>query len=193
MKNLITVVLLLCGFAGYSQDTTRLNKDTEYGTLAERVHQESIERQSHGHYLCRLIGFKGYYLNKIATYLQVYKDFTLNDTPDKQGYFVYDFSKNMIYMGKVKPPKMILTFAVDKSERIKSGVINGRFNDLADLFINYWPMDAEWNSEMQLKRGVVAQKHSFGDLITFNWSGITPYIKVTKDPNISIPVPPLNN
>jgi hypothetical protein len=161
-----------------------------YGSPVERAHQETIEKQSSRRYLTRLIGFKQYYLNELSAYIQQ-SGYTDQDAPFKPGMYILKFTKNGAYMGNAKPPKLTLTFSVDGDERIKQGTITGNFDALAMLFIRYWPMDAEWNTEVKLKPGVVAQKHSFGDLITFNWSGATPFIKVTKDPNINVPVPAL--
>lgn len=158
-----------------------------YGSQAEKVHQDMIERQS-GHFLVRIIGFKEYYTNEISSYVQM-KGFKSEDTPEKKGSFNYIFSKG--YIGSQKAPKLRMTFAVNQNHRVTSGTITGSFFDLANLFLYYWPQSAEWWSQVQLKRGVVAQKHNFGELVTFNWNGATPFIKITKDPNISVPVPPL--
>jgi len=194
MKKLFTLLLITYGFATYAQDTTFTKAEaTLYGTKAEKVHQEAISRQSQNRFLSRFIGFKMYYVDNIATYLQTNMEYASADGSNPKGYFIEVLSKKGIYIGKIKPPKIVLKFAIDKDERIKSGVISGRFADLARLFIYYWPMSAEWTSEVQLKPGVAAQKHCFGDLITFNWVGITPFIKVTKDPAMSFPVPPLKN
>lgn len=194
MKRLLLILICFISLAAVAQDTT-WNKTAAkmYGTKAEKVHQDNIENQSQSRYLVRLIGFKQYYLNEIGTFIQSNMGFSMDDnSPERKGFYIDTYTKNGVFIGKNKPGKLVLTFAVDKSERIKYGTINGRFGDLANLFLNYWPQDAEWAMIDQLKPGVVAQKHSFGDLITFNWSGTVPYIKVTKDPNISFPVPPLN-
>lgn len=191
MKKVLLFVCLAVSSAAFAQ-TDKFAKENFklYGTPAERAHQEAIEKQSGSRYLTRLIGFKQYYLNELSTYIQQ-SGYTDQDAPFKPGMYILKFSKNGAYMGNTKPPKLTLTFSVDADERIKQGTITGSFNALAGLFINYWPMDAEWDTEVKLKPGVVAQKHSFGDLITFNWSGATPFIKVTKDPNVTIPVPAL--
>ncbi|WP_295714350.1 hypothetical protein [Mucilaginibacter sp.] len=192
MKIFYTLLITIWSIAVSAQNENFAKQDEKmYGTPAEKAHQDDIARQSNNRFLSRLVGFKMYYADNLSTYLQMNMDYSLGDAPDSKGYFTEILTKKGVYIGKIKPPKMVLKFAIDKDERIKSGVINGRFADLANLFINYWPMSAEWNSEVQLKPGVAAQKHCFGDLITFNWVGATPFIKVTKDANISFPVPPL--
>ncbi|MEO3407103.1 hypothetical protein AAFN85_24515 [Mucilaginibacter sp. CAU 1740] len=160
-----------------------------YGSQAEKVHQDMIERQA-GYSLVRIIGFKEYYTNEISSYLQQ-NGYRLEDSPDRKGSFNYVFSPS--YIGTQKAPKLRMSFMVNQSHRVTSGTITGSLFDLASLFLYYWPQSAEWRTRAQLKRGVVAQKHNFGDLITFGWNGVTPVIRITKDPNISMPVPPLKN
>ncbi|AMR30047.1 hypothetical protein A0256_00765 [Mucilaginibacter sp. PAMC 26640] len=56
------------------------------------------------------------------------------------------------------------------------------------LFIRYGHLDAEGNTEMRPKVGIVIQKHSFGDLITFNWSNAPFFIEVNNDLKLNMSV-----
>jgi hypothetical protein len=193
MKKLLPALLICLCTSAFGQDTTWTKTDAKlYGTKAEKVHQETIERQSWHHFLCRFIGFKQYYINDLTSYLQLQREYAVDDNaPDKPGYDIYVLSKKGVYIGNVKIPKMILTFAVNKEGRITSGRISGSFADMADLFLNYWPQDATYSSAVQLKPGVAAIKHAYGDLIAFTWVNNKPVITIKRDPDITLPVPPL--
>jgi len=198
MKKLIPTILIGLSTTtvlaqGKTQDTSWTKNDAVlYGTKSEKVYQEAIENQSRHHFLCRYVGFKQYYVNDLTAYLQLNRNFTIDDTPEKPGYDVYVLSKNGVHIGNMKVPKMYLTFGVNKQGRITSGKISsGLIADMVDLFLNYWPQDATYASAEQLKPGVAAIKHCYGDLISFMWYDTKAVITITKDPDVNMPVPEL--
>lgn len=158
-----------------------------YGTKAEKHHEDLIGLQSDNRMLCRFIGFKQFYGQQLSVYMQARMDYGVDDFPTRPGYDVVVLSKSGIYMG-TKPKKVIISFALNKDHRIVSGRVTGPFMPLAELFIRYWPQDPVWSYEAQLKPGVPAVKHCYGDLITFKWVNGKPEILITKDPSISFPI-----
>lgn len=194
MKKLILTTLLLFAVLGsFAQDTAWTKSDQKlFGSKAEEAHEDVISQQSESRFLSRFIGFKRYYGQNISAYLQARMDYSYVDSPNKPGYDITILSKNGVYFGE-KAPKVIITFRVNKSDRILSGKIKGPFLTLASLFLNYWPQDPLFENAIQLQQGTAAVKHCYGDLISFKWIGGLPYIIIAKDPNISFPVPPIDN
>ncbi|MDP9076281.1 MAG: hypothetical protein M3O71_02560 [Bacteroidota bacterium] len=190
MKTIFTLILIYCSISLKAQDSTFTKMDAKmYGTALEKSQQLAIENKSQSRFLCRFIGFKQYYIGELETYIQSNMGFNADDkSPYKPGYLIDVYTKKGVFTG-VNPPKLKVTFSVDKDDRVKSVIIDSRFEYLAHLFISYWPQSADLMSEVQLKPGIIAQKHSFGDLITFNWNGNAPYIKITKDVNMSFTPP----
>jgi hypothetical protein len=188
MKKLLLALIILTGLSAQSQDTTWTKSDTKiYGSKAEKLHQDMISHTSDNHFLCRFIGFKQFYDQGISEYLQSY-EYSFDDAINKPGVNTYILTKNGVYLG-TKPAKVYLTFYHDKNERITSGKVKGPLAALAAIFLYYWPQDAVWRSTDQLKPGVVAVKHCYGDLISFKWIDSQPVITITKDPNMTVPVP----
>ena len=192
MKTIFTTLLIIIGLSASAQDTTWTKSDTKlYGSKAEKAHQEMIAEQSANHFLCRYIGFTEYYTNKLTSYLQLKQDYSFDDnSPNVPGYVICILSKNGIST-RFKFPKMVVRFSINKQRPITSGKITGSFNELVDLFLNYWPQDANYNSSAQFQPGVSAIKHCYGDLISFKWVNGKPQITITKDPNMTVPVPGL--
>jgi len=189
MKRIATFFLLCLALASKAQDTSKWTNDklALFGTKAEVVHEQNIRNQSDSHYLFRLIGFKQFYANGLSAFIQSDMDFTVLDTKASN---VYLFEKNGVFIGN-KPSKIKAVFALDNDGRIVSVKITALFGDLAKLFLTYWPQSADYAVVTQLKPGTAAVKHCYGDLISFKWVNGLPVIYVTKDPNISYPVPTL--
>jgi len=159
-----------------------------YGTYAEKQHQDMIGNSSGNRFLCRFIGFKTFYIGNLSMYLQTQLSYSEDDLLEKPGIYTYVLSKKGVYMGNEKPKTLRIAINYNKDERITAGKVTGGFSDLAKLFLNYWPQDATFATEAQLKPGVAAVKHCYGDLISFKWNGTTPYISILKDPNMTVPV-----
>lgn len=190
MKKLLFIVLICNSLASFSQDTTWTKKQSEtYGTSAEKALQDKIGVQSDNRFLRRFVGFKEFYTNEISAYLQLRQDFTLLSSPDVKDHIVFVLTKNGTYLGNDIVPKVRLSFALDRNDRVVSGRFTGDFVSLAELFIYYWPQYASCCTIEQLRSGVVAVKHSFGDLVAFKNVNGHAVITVTKDSNISFPVP----
>ena len=188
MKKLLFALMMFAGLTAQAQDTTWTKSDTKtYGSKAEKLHEDMIRSGSDNHFLYRFIGFKQFYDQGISDFLQSYQ-FTFTDAINKPGFNTYILTKNGVYLG-TGPVKIYITFYHDKEERITSGNVKGPLLTLAAIFLNYWPQDAIWRSTDQLKPGVVAIKHCYGDLISFTWVGNQPVIAITKDSNMTVPVP----
>ena len=187
MKKLLLPLMICIGLSVQAQDTAWTKSDTKtYGSKAEKLHQDMISHTSDNHFLCRFIGFKQFYDQGISEYLQSYQ-YSLDDAINKPGVNTYILIKNGVYLG-TKPAKIYITFYHDKNDRVTSGSVKAPLITLAAIFLNYWPQDAVWRSTDQLKPGVVAIKHCYGDLISFKWIDNQPVITITKDPNMTVPV-----
>lgn len=187
-KLLITLLAFSLSLTVKAQDTTWTKSDTKiYGSKAEKQQQEMISHTSDNHFLCRYIGFKQFYDQGISEFLQS-NGYTFEDALNNPGVNTYILTKNGVYLG-TKPGKVRITFFHDKDERITTGSVKGPLSTLAAIFLYYWPQDVTWRSAEQLKPGVVALKHSYGDLISFKWVSGQPVITITKDPSLSMPVP----
>jgi len=188
MKKILPIMaLLLVQIGAFAQDTTWSKSMAKiYGRKAEKQQQDEIAAQSESRWLCRFIGFKSFYEQDISEYLQSH-EYTLDNSFQHGATVTYVLSQNGVYMG-TKVQKVVLTFNHDKADRIVSGRVNGLFESLAILFLHYWPQDAVFATEDELKPGTAAVKHCYGDLISFKWNGATPYITITKDPNMNVPV-----
>ncbi len=190
MYKLLFALMISAGLSAQAQDTTWTKSDIKtYGSKAEKLHQDMISHASDNRFLCRFVGFKQFYDQGISEYLQSY-EYSFDDAVNKPGVNTYILTKNGVYVGS-KPIKVYITFYHDKSERITSGRVKGPLATLAAIFLNYWPQDAVWRSTDQLKPGIVAIKHCYGDLVSFRWINNQPVITITNDPNITVPVPPI--
>jgi len=187
MKKIVITLFLLPTFFAYSQDTIWTKSNTKiYGSKAEKQQQDMIANVSANHFLCRFIGFKQFYDQGISEFLQS-NGYSFSDAINKPGTNVYILTRNGVYVG-IKPAKVYITFYHDNSERITSGNVKGPLSTLAAIFLYYWPQDAIWRSSDQLKPGVSAIKHCYGDLISFKWVNNQPIILISKDPNVTLPV-----
>jgi hypothetical protein len=176
MKNILLVILI-----GY-----HVSALSQTANSSKQRYQDSIGGQSDNRFLCRFIGFSEFYGQNISEYLQLKYDFSYSNSPEKKGFDIFILRKNGIY-STVKPPKVTISFAINKDGRITSGKITGDMFSLASLFLYYWPQSPDFNNMEQLNRGIVALKHCYGDLISFKRNGIGAIIKITKDPNIIMP------
>jgi hypothetical protein len=190
MKTILIALLFCIALSAQAQDTTWTKSDNKiYGSKAEKNHQDMISHTSDNRFLCRFIGFKQFYDQGISDYLQSY-GFSFVNSVFMNNVNTYILVKNGVYLG-TKPVKVYIAFKHDSNDRIVSGNIKAPLITLAAIFLNYWPQDAIWRSTDQLKPGVVAVKHCYGDLISFKWINDQPIILVTKDPNLSVPVSPV--
>ncbi|MHB8207775.1 hypothetical protein [Mucilaginibacter sp.] len=187
MKKILFTLMICAGLTAQAQDTTWTKSDTKiFGSKAEKMHQDMISNTSDNRMLCRFIGFKQFYDQSISMYLQS-NQYSFDNAINKPGVNTYILTRNGVYVG-TKPIKVYITFYHDKNERITSGKVKGSLATLAAIFLYYWPQDAVWNSTDQLKPGVVAIKHCYGDLISFKWVNNQPVITITKDSNMTVPV-----
>ena len=187
MKNLLLPIALFFCLSVNAQDTT-WSKGMQYlsGSKTEKAHQDMIRQQSGNKFLCRIIGFKAFYEQNITSYLQLNREYALGNSNNGSAADVFLMTKK-VYIGN-QPKAIKLVFLHTKDDRVTSGKITGPFIELANLFLRYWPQDPLFDNEAQLKPGVAAIKHSYGDLISFKWNAGVPYITITKDENISMPV-----
>jgi hypothetical protein len=186
-RTLLIAALLLIQIGAFAQDTSWTKSMSKiYGSKVEKHQQDEIAAQSESRMLCRFIGFKSFYEQGISDYLQSH-EYTMDNAFQHGATVTYKLTKNGVYIG-TKAPKVYITFTHSSADRILSGRLTGPFNTLAFLFLSYWPQDALFATEDQLKPGTTAVKHCYGDLISFKWNGATPYITITKDPNINVPV-----
>jgi hypothetical protein len=180
MKKLTLVSLLLfSAFIAFGQDTAAFTKNDAimYGTASEKRDQDALWNKA-GYELYRLIGYKEYYANGIASYLQT-NGYNMDDTRDIKGGSIFVFSQRV---GMGTPPKIYLKYWVNRQKRITAVRITGYPYGLASLFVSYWPTDIQWPATAALKRGVVATKMLIDEKITFNYAGATPFIEISKTP-----------
>jgi hypothetical protein len=177
MRKLLFIAFLFMGFVcANAQDTTFTKNDAiMYGTLKEKTDQNALWNKA-GYELYRLIGFKEFYANGIASYLQM-NGYNMDDTRDIKGGSLFVFSQRI---GMGQPPKIYLKYMVNKQKRITAVRITGYPYGLASLFVRYWPTDIQWPSTANLKRGIVATKMLIDEKITYNYAGVTPFIEISK-------------
>lgn len=177
MKRIIlSICLLITCYAAFSQDTTWTKTDAKlYGTPKEKSEQNALWNKA-GYELYRLIGFKEYYANGLATYLQN-NGYNMDETKDIKGGSLFVFSPRI---GTGTPPKLYFKYWVNADKRITKVVITGYPYGLASLFVSYWPTDVQWASTESLKKGVIASKMLVDETITYNNKGAAPFIEISK-------------
>lgn len=160
----------------FAQDSTFTKAETKlYGSPKEKAEQVAL-RQKAGYELYRLIGFKEYYANGIASFLQM-NGYNLDDTKAAGNQTTFVFTPRV---GMGKPPKLYFKYWVNTDKRITKVQLSGYPDALAKLFVFYWPTDAQWANVAQLKKGTVAKKMLIDEAITYNSKGGAPFIEVSK-------------
>jgi hypothetical protein len=176
-KYLLFAAFIFACFSSFSQTVKTWTKtDSEwYGTPKEKAEQEGISNKV-GYELYRLIGFKEYYANGLASYLQE-NGYNMDDAKDIKGGSIFVFSQRV---GTGSAPKLYIKYMVNSQKRITSMRITGYPMGLASLFVSYWPTDIQWSSVETLKKGVIATKMLINESITYNSAGAAPFIEITK-------------
>jgi hypothetical protein len=195
MKKVFTSLLLVSqALLAFGQKDTvwSAQKTGLYGSKAEYKYEENLKSKSESGFLYRFAGFKREYAKELPAFIQAKMNYVLKGAPSGGGANSdYVLVSNEVYKGKIPPKKMVVSFVInEKSDRIVSGSITGKFYELSNIFVNYWPKDPSFAGEIPIKQGLAAVKHSNGDLISFIWNGADPSITITKDPDTRIPFPP---
>jgi len=194
MKKVFTLLLSACGFLAFGQtDTAWSARKTElYGNKAEYKYEQNLKSKSESGSLRRFVGFKRVYANELPAFIADKMNYVIKNSPSgNSGNTDYILISKEIYKGKIPPKKIVVSFNVnEKSNRIVSGIITGKFFELSNIFVNYWPADTSFTGEIPIKQGLAAVKHSSGDLISFIWNGADPSITIAKDPDAKDPIPP---
>jgi hypothetical protein len=164
-----------------------------YGSIEEKEYQEALSEDNKNEFLCRHIGFKQYYTNNLSLFLETNDQFSVMDVkytkqPDGGLKEVKTMDRhNIPTFGGGPIPKIITTYNFDKNMRISSVTITGDLYFLTDLFMYYWPKGGiGWYYNEHLKTGVIGTNHYMGDLITFKWVGVIPYIIITQEPGVPL-------
>jgi hypothetical protein len=182
MKTLITVILLSLAYATtYAQapaDSTKWSKFEKdmFGTPAEKREQDAISNKA-GHELYRFIGYKWYYVDGLAGWLQMH-GYSESDVRQPTKTLTQYIFMPKIHQGKVQPVRM--NISIGKNDRTTRVLLTGPFNALAKIFLTYWPTDPQFNDEVALKGSSVAQKMLIDEKITFHNSAGSCSIVVSK-------------
>ncbi|UOE47997.1 hypothetical protein MTO98_26660 [Mucilaginibacter sp. SMC90] len=177
-KPILVTLFILAGAYCYAQtDTAKWTKTDAkwYGTPKEKREQQALWDKA-GYELYRLIGYKEYYANGIATYLQA-NGYNMDETRYIKGGSEFIFAPRISTGGE---PKLYLKYWVNADKRITKVKITGHPVGLARLFIQYWPTDIQWTSTAQLHNGVVAKKMLIDETITYNNKTGVPFIEISK-------------
>ena len=194
MKKIFTLLLSASFLFAFGQkDTSWSAPKTEmYGSKAEFKYEQNLKSKAESGFLYRFVGFKRVYANELPAFIEAKMNYVIKSSPaGNSGNCDYILISKEIYKGKIPPKKITVSFIVnDKNNRIVSGKITGKFFELSNIFITYWPPDPSFTGEIPITQGVAAVKHSSGDLISFIWNGADPSITITKDPDAKVAVPP---
>lgn len=74
--------------------------------------------------------------------------------------------------------KVLFSIPVTEGGKMRSMKISGDAWAMIKLFLFYWPADAQYNDDSQLKKLAFARKRFNNDEITFYWNSGNPYINV---------------
>ncbi len=181
----------------YKEEETEKDKwhpgdEQVYGTKEEKEYQEELSADSPNEFLCRHIGFKQFYTNNLSLFLETYEQFSVIDvkyTKQADGGLkeVKIMDRNSMTPSGQVIPKIITTYNFDNKMRLSSVTLTGDLFFLVKLFLYYWPKGGiGWYYNEHLKTGVIGTNHYMGDLITFKWVGVIPYIIITQEPSIPL-------
>lgn len=187
MKKILSLIFLFVAFTATAQKKVEYDSmivktvdgvQVELGTVSEYREQQGWSNRTNNKYLCRLIGFKEYWI----TYLIAYMDDELRlglskSTTDKSGNSVLVFAPEAS-LGVTK--KVYVKYRTNNNDRITYLSITGDLNNLIKLFVWYWPSTVNVYSESNLKRGKIFFKFMYVEKISFDWRGTYPVIKLTK-------------
>ena len=150
----------------------------ELGTAAEYREQQGWSDRTNNKYLCRLIGFKEYWITRLTAYMHDELRLGLSkSTTDKSGNRILIFAP-VASLGN--PKKVYVKYGINDDDRITYLSITGDLNNLIKLFAWYWPSTVNVYSESDLKKGKIFFKYMYVEKISFDWTGSDPVIKLTK-------------
>ncbi len=115
----------------------------------------------------QLLGYKSYFTNGPASYLQQTKGYALKES-DSENCMTYTLTNKAD-----KSTGFILKFWTDGEDRITKAKFYGNKQQLAELFANYWPSE-----EKETVAGSIAEKKFLNEKIVFNYSSNKPFIEV---------------
>ena len=168
MKKLgLFLSLTFCALLVKAQDNNAWNSFNGkiYGTELEYKKQINL-REKAGYELYQLLGYKSYFTNGPASYLQQTKGFTLKES-ETENCIIYTLTNKAD-----KSAKFVLKFWTDDEDRITKAKFYGNKQQLAELFANYWP------SEKETVAGSITEKQFLTEKIVFNYSSDKPFIEV---------------
>jgi len=173
-KVFISTILFLVFSAAVAQEQAWPKAyEQVYGTQQEYNGQTAL-RKMMGYDFYRLIGFKSFYTNGPSGFLQQARNFSM-DASESKNRLVYKLTKKD---RSGKSGRFYLTYWLDNDDRVTKARFSGDLQELAYLFLNYWPSNTDWTDAAQLKKGVLAEKEILGEKVIFNYKSSKPFIEI---------------
>jgi len=144
-----------------------------YGSEKEYAEQTAL-RKLMGYDFYRLIGYKSYYTNGPSGFLQQARSFSM-DASETGNRLIYKLSRKE---KKGNTGSFYFTYWLDKHDRVTKARFTGDKEDLAYLFLNYWPSNTDWTEPEQLQRGIIAEKDVLGEKVVFDYTSGKPFIEI---------------